>query len=120
MSIYSTPSGPALKVRTETRYGDEDPQHLFVLAQDRLVITRWEAEIPESFELIHDPAATVEVELAEVETRALLNEREILFDCMAAALGMLDERSADQVRDIYRSRIQQADIVSLTKAKELI
>jgi hypothetical protein len=120
MQIYSTPNGPALKVRTELREGETKPEHMFVSVRDRLVYTEWHKEVPPEFELIHDPAASRERDLATLELVAQLGEKAVFVECMQAALGMLDERSAEQIRDIYRTRIEQAEIISLTKPANLV
>lgn len=115
MQIFSTPNGPMLKVRTEKRDGCDQPEHLFVGADERVVVTRWMTEVPDEFELIHDPVARAEANVARLETDALIAEKKVLLECLSVGLAIMDEQSAEQVRDLYRERIKKLPLVSLTK-----
>jgi hypothetical protein len=55
-----------------------------------------------------------------IENAALIREKAVLLRCLETALGLLDERSSEQVRDIYRERMKEADLVSLTKPEDLV
>ena len=113
--IYETKNGPALHVRSETRYGSEEPEHMTVSVQKRQVVTRWYKELPSDFVLIHNPEAQIETEVANLEANALVAEKEVLLKCMTTALNMLDDKSAEMIREIYRAEIDKKPVVSLTK-----
>ena len=118
--IYSTPHGPALLVRTEkTERGTE-----YVLAsvneQHRMVVTHRHTQLPPEFELIHDPAPRAEANVALEQSKALVEQRAILFDCLASALGRLSEREADEIRDIYREKAKSLGVIPLTEPADLV
>src|SRR5438132_8827880 len=113
MQIFRTLSGPAILVRHEDR--GEGLEYCFVLVRDRLTIHRWEKEMPPEFELVYDPGARAEADLALAETNALVKEKGVLLECLTAALAMLDDRAAEEVRAIWRAKMKDADLVSSTK-----
>jgi len=77
--IYETKNGPALHVRSETRYGSKEPEHMTVSVQKRQIVTRWYKELPSDFVLIHNPEAQIETEVANLEANALVAEKEVLL-----------------------------------------
>lgn len=118
MQIYDTSQGPALLVRSERRAGQVE--HLFAVAVNRGLATFWRPEIPPEYQLVHDPGGRADADVFRIENEALLREKVVLLECMEAALGMLDERSVEAVREIYRAKIKPADVVSLTKPGDLV
>lgn len=95
-------------------------EHLFVVVVDRSLATFWRAEVPPEYQLVNDPDGRADANVFRIETEALVREKAVLLECLEAALGMLDERSAEAIRDIYRTKIKSADIVSLSKPGDLV
>jgi hypothetical protein len=123
--IYDTPAGPALLVRTESVYnsrGGSQPEYVLAIVSTthRMIMLRRYKVLPEDFKLIHDPAPRAEADILAIENRALIREKAVLLKCLASALGQLPERSANQVRDIYLTKIKPADMISQTEPGDLV
>ena len=116
--VFNTPNGPALLVRHEDR--GTGLEYCFAIVKDRTLAYRWHKTLPDDFELVHDPGSRAEANVLAVENGALVREKAVLIECLASALGQMDERCAEQVRAIYRAKIKTADLVSLTKPSDLI
>ena len=118
--IFDTAHGPAMLVREEDQGHGLEYLWATVDPKSRAIATHWSKTIPKNYELVHDVGARVEANLALHETAALIQEKAVLLECLSAALGMLDERAAEQVRDIYRAKVPAADITSLTKPGDIV
>src|SRR2546430_14281736 len=105
MQILKTPRGPAIRVGLEER--GKGPEHHLILAYDGIVRHRWYSELPDEFELIHDPGARAEADIALKEANCLIMEKEVLLECLSAALAMLDDRAAESVRELWRGATKE-------------
>lgn len=111
--IFQDPSGTfALYVRTEKRPGKDHPEHLFIFTKDRLLFQRWTDALPEDYELVNDTAGRGEAKMMQLQVEALQYEREALSNCLKAAVAMLDDRAAEELRGLYRVAMEKAEFVS--------
>ena len=68
--------------------------------------------MPDEFELVFDPGSRAEADVLLAEANALIYEKKVLLECLKTALGQMDDRAAEQVRDIWRARIKTADLLN--------
>lgn len=109
--VYRTSQGaPAIYVRTEERGDPPVKEHLFVSARDRVLYTQWCQEMPNEYQLVNDTAGRAEADIAWIAVQALEKEKKLLLDCLKAAMAMLDDRAAAQVRQRYEEGIKTHDV----------
>ena len=93
--VFEGPEGPMLYVR------QEDGKYVFALTRDRIIYTRKFEAVPDSIELV------VDQNLAE-ERQSLAVERSALIAALKAATEKLDSKGSEEVRAIYRDRMEAA------------
>ncbi len=98
-------------VRSEKRDQPKGPpklEYFFVYVKDGMLWQRWLQEMPTEYRTIDDQGGRAEAKLALAVAQAMKDEREALLSCMKAAVAMLDDRAANEIRKMYTETMKKA------------
>jgi hypothetical protein len=92
-----------LYVRSEVQPGSEKPEHLFVTAHDRTVLTRWLKVLPAELELVHDTEGRKQAAEQQWLTVVAEHERDIAYRLLKKATAWLPRERVRGLRDEWRN-----------------